>query len=755
LDSGPYPYVDFVGLLVRFLNKNRKYEILSSADKTQFQELRYKNELKQVPFGDITESFDLNWLKSSRYHSSENLVDLLIELDKHLISDVIFVVDQVEDIYTSPFSTDQEYWKKKFFEFLAVFSKSENIKKIKLLLAMRTEYFGRLSMDCRREDPDLFSIGDYYLSDLKEDEISEAMLLPTSEKDILGLGRPLDKYGFKFEEGLINKMIASIKQAPVNATILPVVQVICKQLYDKLKSRKSQIRIIRYADFEKLGLEDQLLFYVEKCILNKLKDHLLREQKSIEISKWEELLSNLTVTHSFGISRTPISIKEFVRLAIDLRVKIDPGEMMVYLSSDRVRILEKTTIINGNNGESIDCITLSHDSIAYALSRWKRVYEGGVNAFELEGPLGGSSRSMKEISATVLFPIGDNESCHNPIPITQLFSIKSDIWDHKVLSFADHMGFFCRLGIKIDFQSLKRRHSDLPYDQLDVILEKSNDEDLNILSLPRELVSTERRDNSIGFAISNVFEGHAIMAFPQTSGLSLYRTLEDRLHALIGRLQGHNILCEDRGFVEFAYAVRDVVCMLYGDLKCNIEDYPGNTKEMFKYFEKNRNDAATGSAPFKAQCARVGAWPIFTSADLRYLAGKLHHEKRISREKMRSLINKSIIHNVWNINVPLSQWRNKLDLIMRLFSVCLFTNEYVVENRNEISDYIFRESETSQEQIDYDLDKNSIAHGFWNSYRFVRPEMYYDTYCHPESEYFHQLTNVYALINVTLKAGLC
>jgi len=112
---------------------------------------------------------------------------------------------------------------------------------LKLLIALRTEYFGRFVSRARRRIRGA-GIGEYYLDTLTNEQVEEAIRRPTSTTPIGDLGAPRDQYRFAFDEGVVDAAIAELGSAGTN---LPAVQIVCTSLYDRARTRPQPWAVTR------------------------------------------------------------------------------------------------------------------------------------------------------------------------------------------------------------------------------------------------------------------------------------------------------------------------------------------------------------------------------------------------------------------------------------------------------------------------------------------------------------------------------
>src|SRR5206468_1633384 len=139
-----------------------------------------------------------------------------------------------------------------FFDFLNAFARSTI--NLKLLIALRTEHFGRFSSKLSRVGYEGFPIQQYLLEDLSKDSLITAIKRPTSAEPSDDYGSPRDVYQFVYEEGLPEKIADELKSPYLNEGALPVMQILCSRLYEKTKERAKRLPwVITFSDYNELG----------------------------------------------------------------------------------------------------------------------------------------------------------------------------------------------------------------------------------------------------------------------------------------------------------------------------------------------------------------------------------------------------------------------------------------------------------------------------------------------------------------------
>jgi hypothetical protein len=318
-------------------------------------------------------------------------VQVLTKLASLLPRTLVLVLDQAEEVLTLKPGGLGEKGRAELFDFLSLFSKL-NID-LKLVIALRTEYYGRFIYRLRYNEIEGTNIRDYLLYDVNERELREAIEQPTLKKDVLGYGAPWDQYHFHYEPALLDRIVQDLIHAPLEGGLLPVMQIVCGRLYKKTK--KAEPWTITLADYDDLcqegetpqsaqakldGLVGQIDGHLEEVLLTVCEQHHVpaKEQRA-EIDRWRELLCSLVRKHVDGTVTTEIHSKEeLLKMAREeLKCVLDFDVVMGYLAQDQQRIVREaekpvrgvsTDQLQGD--QKIVVYSLGHDAIGLALTNW-------------------------------------------------------------------------------------------------------------------------------------------------------------------------------------------------------------------------------------------------------------------------------------------------------------------------------------------------------------------------------------------------
>lgn len=330
--------------------------------------------------------------------SPGSLVDSLTCIARKLPETLVLVIDQVEEALTLRPGQGGEGSRTRFFVFLEQFM--DIAIDLKIILAIRTEFFGRLIYELRHSIDYSSRIPDYFLMDLSEEQLVRAIVLPTSDQPVGNFSIPQEPrkhYHFMFAPGLPETIATDLRNAVPAGGILPVMQLVCGRLYKSVHP-ESATNIAEITDdnyYELGGVEGQLEGHVTEtlfkmCELAKLdKDGSIRESK-----KWDNVLSTLAKKHwrkaklaksqvDGTVTTDLMAIYEFEGEVEKARCRIPVGEACKLLIRDEYRLLRPVTVYNAQRRIEIHCLALGHDAIGLVLKNWirtSRSLRGGPRA---------------------------------------------------------------------------------------------------------------------------------------------------------------------------------------------------------------------------------------------------------------------------------------------------------------------------------------------------------------------------------------
>jgi WD40 repeat protein len=224
------------------------------------------------------------------------------ELTRRLPSELVVVVDEAEDWVLQ---TEKAAVRRRQRALQALGAVLRSPARCKIILSMRTEYCGRL-MD---HVPPAERWRSYFLDEFGTEQMLRAMLWPTAAEPVpYGSEVPRQKYHFTFEQDLPAQIVSDVNKAARvgRRGPLPLLQIICAELYDRMKRRKDEV--ITKADRKDQGsVDDAAARYVNK----KMKSLPITPADRIGL---ETVMDRLYRRHTDGtITRDLVPIREVAR----------------------------------------------------------------------------------------------------------------------------------------------------------------------------------------------------------------------------------------------------------------------------------------------------------------------------------------------------------------------------------------------------------------------------------------------------------
>jgi len=225
---------------------------------------------------------------------------------------------------------------------------------------------------------DLTKVEVFYLNELTEREVVEAIKRPTSREDFAPYGKPSDHYHFVFEEGLPERIAHDVMFSQnIKGGVLPVVQIVCENLYNstKKKSASNSIFVIKLEDYAALPkVEVQLEEYLRQKLVEFAGQKIQGTFMDDEVDRWKDVLSGLSISQIDGTVVTQLKSKDDLQsLARKFGCRLPFDATMGFLSDPNVRILRGEEVINSVTNKPVYAYSLGHDAIGLVMERWKTI----------------------------------------------------------------------------------------------------------------------------------------------------------------------------------------------------------------------------------------------------------------------------------------------------------------------------------------------------------------------------------------------
>jgi hypothetical protein len=329
---------------------------------------------------------------------------------------VLLVIDQAEEVLA--LADVNRDFRPEFFRFIQEFS-VHNFP-VKLLLALRKDYSGEFvelaqlgssipiasAPDAR--DPLVISdLKMFTLAPLDRSQVLTAIELPTSSKKMDRVCSAFEKYRFSFEA-----VATQIRDDLFAATssVLPVMQIVCKDLYERATSNNADAPPTRKIDGDLYNTGGQITGPVDRHIAKSIQASLgipanssnlrLGESKGIlrkavdlikgksaqeaEEDRVRELLCKLIIEGADkSVRSNQLSLAQMRALARQVELSAPVDQMLDYLARDDVLLLRTFSILSAPDAADRKMFSLGHDFIGGVLQSWRQARQSTEKALKV------------------------------------------------------------------------------------------------------------------------------------------------------------------------------------------------------------------------------------------------------------------------------------------------------------------------------------------------------------------------------------
>ena len=307
---------------------------------------------------------------------------LLSAISDRLPFAAVLVVDQCEEVFTLSQSPEDAQTRELALDMLrqAINAPGD----FKIILSLRTEYYGRMIDRLRRGLHDIGGIREYLLTDFDQDSLVEAVTRPTVDDMIPHSAEvPRKRYGFRYEEGVPETIADRVVRYTTHRrdSVLTLVQVICTQLYELAQTRQQEkVKLITEADLDQLGgIEGGMRRHVEVMVGRLLREHP-RDQKSLQ-----KLFTQLYLRQPDGSLTTALLPEDDVARRWDGRMPIQ----QLLKSAQEMRLLRVNSLRIGGVQER-RYVSLGHDALAKLAADWDDELSRGARVRKMVAAIAGA-----------------------------------------------------------------------------------------------------------------------------------------------------------------------------------------------------------------------------------------------------------------------------------------------------------------------------------------------------------------------------
>lgn len=336
----------------------RLAEALFAFASTPYQ-LETPVESRTIDLSSTLPTSDLIEFRRRLGRSARSTFEFVERLCERFHRTLTLIIDQAEEVLTLSEGRDQTE-SKEFFAFLEMIQ--EEPMSFKLIISIRTEYYGRFAALMSTAPFGHSSLQQFLLEDLSEDGLVRAIRRPTLREPVGEFGVPYNIYGFEYEPGVAEEIARDLTSTVKKGGMLPVMQIVCSSLYRQTQ-RPEKGWVITNADYNAVGsVERRVGDHLDEALRECYGGRGGIEGVDDEVAKWKLVLFGLVHESADGTVTTELKPKgELRKLAVHQGLSPRFDHVVDYLSSDRARILRPTELVNVVTGEKIQCFSLGHD----------------------------------------------------------------------------------------------------------------------------------------------------------------------------------------------------------------------------------------------------------------------------------------------------------------------------------------------------------------------------------------------------------
>jgi formylglycine-generating enzyme required for sulfatase activity/tetratricopeptide (TPR) repeat protein len=308
----------------------------------------------------VGDGVDASAVRAAIQNDPALLGRLLAALGAALPFGIVLVIDQGEEVFT--LARDEKDATNRRLALDVLRRTLEVTGNFKLIVALRTEYFGRFVDRLRRGAVDSTGVREYLLADFDEATLAEAVRRPTSDKAIPYASEvPFAKYGFRYADGVAEALAREVILYTTNRqdSALPLLQVICAQLHDRALQHADHV--VRFDDLKALGgLKGGMRRHVYGLVAR-----LFPSPKDREA--FRQLLTGLYLRQPDGTLTTALMSAD--KLVDQWQGRTPFEHMLQAASSGEWRLLRVTSLRLGGEAER-RYVSLGHDALAQVAAEW-------------------------------------------------------------------------------------------------------------------------------------------------------------------------------------------------------------------------------------------------------------------------------------------------------------------------------------------------------------------------------------------------
>lgn len=295
---------------------------------------------------------------------------LLAELSRRLPFTPVLVIDQAEEVFTLARTPADEANRNEALEMLRRAAIGPG--GFKIVVSLRTEYQGRFTDRLRKGSNTTGGVREYLLTDFNQEALIEVIRRPTASTRIDYASEiPVEKYRFRYAPGVAEEIAKRARAYSINRSdsVLPLIQVICSQLYDRVRIRPE--KGITLADLDAIGgVEGGMRAHAESLVSRLFPGRT--DQRAFK-RLMADPRTQLFIRQSDGTLTTALLPASFLARHWSGRMPFD--EMLRTASDGSWRLIRVNSLRIGSDEEEQPYVSLGHDALAKVAARWQEEFQ--------------------------------------------------------------------------------------------------------------------------------------------------------------------------------------------------------------------------------------------------------------------------------------------------------------------------------------------------------------------------------------------
>ena len=296
---------------------------------------------------------------------------LLAALGNALPFSLLLIVDQAEEIFTQLQGPE-------VLEMLTACG-AANASGYKLIVSMRTEYFGRMLDRLRTASRRMQSVREYLLTEFDHETLTGAIVRPTLNQPLpYTADIPFEHYHFRFADGFAADLSKEVQRFAAGSrdSVLPLIQVICSQLHDRVLARPSDQRTIIPDDLAALGgVQGGMVSHVEALMETIF-------GSSSDRKALRDIIMRLSVEQPDGTLTTALLPIDDLRAHWTGASVFEHALELAARNEYRLLRLDR---LRDQYASQRQYVSLGHDSLAIVAQTWRREEERSKRHWQFAG----------------------------------------------------------------------------------------------------------------------------------------------------------------------------------------------------------------------------------------------------------------------------------------------------------------------------------------------------------------------------------